>query len=244
MRCIIKADLNDWGKRLLKEDYATVIRDFKENETFTRETLIEILRKEVPIDLFRKETICTEWVDTDLKVDDVVRVFLPDCTVMSHITIIDSGLIGVSPEPFRRLVKSGDIKQEDVLDRIKGKTNDISFDAETCLDKSQNRKNKWKISRVSPQEALSYWSAKKEGRAIEKILMLSVVAYKELLNNGYCTGVADIFNGLKQRGIWYELENFFNDKNLLHGKYRDCFDKLDTISLDEFNDELRAYYGD
>lgn len=244
MKCRIKADLNDWGKKLLKEDYATVIRDFKDDETFTKENLIKILRKEVPIDLFREETICAEWIDTDLKVDDVVRVTLPDSTVMSHVTIIDSGLIGVSPEPFRRLVKSGNIKQEDVLDRINGKTNDISFDAETCLDKSRNRKNKWKISRVSPQDALSYWSTRKEGRAIEKILMLSVVAYKELLNNGYCPEVADVVSGLKQRGIWYELENFFNDKNLLHSKYRDYFDKLDTISLDEFNDELRAYYGD
>lgn len=245
MKCRIKANLNDWGKKLLKEEYATVVRDFKEEEALSKEDMIEILKKEVPMDLFRTETICAEWIDTDLKTDDVVRVSLPDCTVMSHVTLIDSGFVCVSTEPFWRLVKNGDIKREEVLNRINGKTNDICFDIETGLDKSRSRKNKWEIARVSPQEALSYWRARRERRTIEKILMLSVVAYKEMLNNGYCIEAASIVDGLKQDGVWYKLVDYFNNEdNLPYNKFRDYFERLDSISLEEFNDEIRAHYGD
>lgn len=247
MKYKVKANLNDWGKRLLKEDYATVVRDFDENgiNTLSKENLTEILKKEVPQELFDAETVCVEWVDTDFKTDDVVSVYLSDGShVLTHVISVDDGIIYVDKEVFVRLVKQDAISTEDIARRMKaGKLYEISFDKNTGLDLTRT-KNKWKIVRANPREALSYWKTKKTRRTIEKILMIAVSYYHTVLDDGNYRSFEVLIDDLKENGLWADLSHFFNnDNNYLATCFRDNFKSLENVSIEEFDDDVKAQYN-
>lgn len=246
MKYKVKANLNDWGKKLLKEDYATVIRDFNEDDvtTLSKDELIDILKKEVPIDLFNPETACVEWVDTDFKVDDVVCVYISeDSRILSHVISVNDGVIYVDREVFINAAKKDLISREDISCRMRGGIlNEISFSQDTGLDMSR-KKNKWKIVRANPREALSYWKSKKARRTIEKILMIAVSYYHATLDDGDYNSLEVLLDDLKEVGIWDDLSHYFNNSNnWLASCFKDHFNSLENVSMEEFDDDVRAQY--
>lgn len=256
MKYKITANLNDWGQKLLNKHTVEIIKDFdtKSVQPLNKSELIKVVCKEYPQDIVDIGSVSAEWVNRDFKIDDVVRITIPDIdgTIYIYSQIVgidDEGIAYVDAAPIRKLVIHHDITSTMFSSKIKKvpmgvPVDSIGFDCDTGLDTSRARKFKWKIDLVSPDEASNYFKEKEIKQKTERTLMLAVTLYMNIMHGNWeqMTDAYKFMENLISTHQWKELEEYIKTSNeYCDQKIWDRYNSKELDRIDDFDDTINCY---
>lgn len=260
MKYKIIANLNDWGMKLLNKSKVEIIKDLdvKSIQPIDKTELIKVICKEYPQDIVDIDSVSAEWVDRDFKIDDVVYITIPDIDgtikILSQIVGIDdytgNGIVYVDSTPLKDLVIHHDITSHLLSSKIKKNPigipeNAIGFDWATGLDISRVKKFKWQIERVSPNVAISYFKEKEIKQKTQRILMLAVSLYMNIMHGNWetMTDAYDFMRDLMTTHQWKELEEYIKTSDENYAKtILDRYKSKMFDNIDDFDDTMTGYY--
>lgn len=199
----IKANLNDWGKKLLsKSEIAAIDVNVQDLD----KDIKDIVFKEYPKDLIDADSIHLEK-SSEIEKNDVVKIEIPlvdgSMSVLAQVYDVNDTIIFVNKPDFVDDIFNEKIKSKDIYRRWVNDCNSLIFDKFSMLDCSavKNKDNKWSISLASPKEAQDYLKDKEVIKYATTVLRMST---EMLLNLKYKND-----SGLRYKTFWF-LNDLFD----------------------------------
>ncbi len=167
----IKANLNDWGKRLLKKDEVSV------SVSEINKDIKDIIFAEYPKDLVDVDSIRLDE-PLNFKTGDVVKIVIrfkdnDTITVKSHVIDSSDGVVSVYKSRAIESVLKDNILHKDAYRRWVNDSESLLFNTADRTDCSRVKTLKWVISPVTSQEAEEYWKNEEFEKMTTTLLRMS-----------------------------------------------------------------------